>query len=152
MWFSAVTTAPVRRERVTIAVPRNRLLAGVSLGDVALFSSERIFSWQAGNFVASDTFGFVVDVDDVAPFGSWDSDAWYNFVNGMVSADSWKYIFSFELKRGDQPQWDMVFPAEQEFTEFTWIGNAFYHLVTKVELTFDGQEGLGISEEEAAAD
>ena len=46
---------PFRRERVTIACPRSRLLAGVSLGDVALYSSEGIFPWQAGNFVASDT-------------------------------------------------------------------------------------------------
>ena len=67
---------PFRRERVTFALPRSRLLAGVSLSDVALYSAERIFPWQSGNFVASDTFSHVVDLDEVAPFGTWDSEAW----------------------------------------------------------------------------
>ncbi len=131
---------PFRRERVTFPPVKNRLTAGLTSGDVALYSSERIFPWQDGNFVASDTFGWVVDYDEVAPFAKFPSDYFHNMVNGMVSADGWKYIFSFELKRGDAPEWDMTFPKEQEFTEFTWIGNAFYHLVTRVELTFDGKD------------
>ena len=131
---------PFRREKVTFPPVRNRLTAGLTVGDVALYSSERIFAWQAGAFVADDTFSSVVDYDEVAPFAKFPSDYFHNMVNGMVSADSWKYIFSFELKRGDTPEWNMVFPAEQEFTEFTWTGNAFYHLVTKVELTFDGKD------------
>ncbi len=131
---------PFRREKVTFPPVRNRLTAGLTVGDVALYSSERIFPWQEGAFVADDTFSHVVDYDEVAPFAKFPSDYYHSMVNGMVSADSWKYIFSFELKRGDKPEWDMAFPAEQEFTEFTWIGNAFYHLVTKVELTFDGKD------------
>jgi len=128
---------PFRRERVTIAVPRNRLLAGVSLGDVALFSSERSFSWQAGNFVASDTFSFVVDVDDVAPFGTWDSDAWYNFVNGMVSADGWKYIQNHPAENNT---YRLTLPKPQELAAWTWDGNVFYNPTRRVELIFDGDE------------
>jgi hypothetical protein len=128
---------PFRRERVTLAVPRSRLLAGVSLGDVALYSSERIFPWQAGNFVASDTFRFVVDSDDVAPFGTWDSDAWYNFVNGMVSADGWKYI---QNHPAGNRTYVLTLPKPQELTAWTWDGNVFYNPTRKVELVFDGDE------------
>ena len=130
---------PFRRERVAFPPVKNHLTAGLTSGDVALYSSERIFPWQEGAYVASDTFDYCVDYDDVAPFAKMPSDYFYNMVNGMVSADSWKYIFSFEMKQ-QQPEWDMEFPAEQEFVEWTWIGNAFYHLVTKIEITFDGKD------------
>jgi beta-galactosidase len=133
---------PFRRERVTIAVPRSRLLAGVSLGDVALYSSERIFPWQAGNFVASDTFSFVVDVDDVAPFGTWDSDAWYNFVNGMVSADGWKYIQNHPAKDNT---YLLTLPKPQELAAWTWDGNVMYNPTRRVELVFDGDEAGKLS-------
>jgi beta-galactosidase len=131
---------PFRRERVLFPPVKNHLTSGLTSGDVALYSSERIFPWQEGNYVADDTFTYCVDYDEVAPFAKMPSDYFQNMVNGMVSADGWKYIFSFELARGQQPQWDMEFPAEQELVEWTWIGNAFYHLVTRVEITFDGRE------------
>lgn len=131
---------PFRRERVAFPPVKNHLSAGLTIGDVALYSSERIFPWQDGNYVASDTFTYCVDYDEVAAFAKMPSDYFYNMVNGMVSADGWKYIYSFELTRGGLPQWDMEFPAEREFAEWTWIGNGFYHLVTKVEITFDGRE------------
>ena len=133
---------PFRRERVTIAFPRSRLLAGVSLGDVALYSSERIFPWQEGNFVASDTFSFVVDVDDVAPFGTWDSDAWYNFVNGMVSADGWKYIQNHPAKNNT---YLLTLPKPQELAAWTWDGNVIYNPTRRVELIFDGDEAGKLS-------
>ncbi len=131
---------PFRRERVTFPPVKNRLTAGLTTGDVALYSGERIFPWQAGTYVADDTFSYVVDYDEVAPFAKFPSDYFHNMVNGMVSADGWKYIYSFELGHGDKPQWDMVFPKAQDFIEFTWIGNGFYHLVTEVEMSFDGKD------------
>jgi hypothetical protein len=70
----------------------------------------------------------------VAPFAKLPSDYHYNMVNGMVSADAWKYIFSFDLTR-DKPEFIMEFPKPQELTGIEWIGNAFYHLVTRLELS-----------------
>ncbi len=133
---------PFRRERVTIAVPRSRLLAGVSLGDVALYSSEKIFPWQSGTYVASDTFRYVVDSDEVAPFGTWDSDAWYNFVNGMVSADGWKYI---QNHPAENSTYVLTLPKPQELTAWTWDGNVLYNPTRRVELIFDGDEGGKLS-------
>ncbi len=115
---------PFRRERVTFALPRSRLLAGVSLSDVALYSAERIFPWQSGNFVASDTFSHVVDLDEVAPFGTWDSEAWYNFVNGMVSADGWKYIQNHPASTNT---YRLTLPKPQTLVGWTWDGNVLYN-------------------------
>ena len=128
---------PFRRERVTFALPRNKLLAGVSLSDVALYSSERIFPWQAGNYVASDTFSYVVDLDEVAPFGSWNSEAWYNFVNGMISADGWKYI---QNHPATEDTYVLTLPKPQELVAWTWDGNVLYNPTHQVELIFDGDE------------
>ena len=122
---------------MTIAVPRSRLLAGVSLSDVALYSSEKIFPWQSGTYVASDTFRFVVDSDEVAPFGTWDSDAWYNFVNGMVSADGWKYIQNHPAENNT---YVLTLPKPQELVAWTWDGNVLYNPTRRVELVFDGDE------------
>ena len=41
-------------------------MSGLTLGDVVMYSSEQIFPWQAGNYVASDIFSYVVDFEDVA--------------------------------------------------------------------------------------
>ncbi len=128
---------PFRRERVTFAVPKHRLLAGVSLGDVALYSSEKIFSWQSGRYVASDTFSHVVDLDEVAPFGKWDSDAWYNFVNGMVSADGWKYI---QNHPATERSYKLTLPRPETLVAWEWDGNVMYNPTRQVELVFDGDE------------
>ncbi|MHB8863973.1 MAG: glycoside hydrolase family 2 TIM barrel-domain containing protein [Pirellulaceae bacterium] len=128
---------PFGRERVTFALPRSRLLAGVSLSDVALYSAERIFPWQSGNFVASDTFSHVVDLDEVASFGNWNSEAWYNFINGMVSADGWKYI---QNHPATENTYRFSLPKPQTLVGWTWDGNVMYNPTRKVELIFDGDE------------
>lgn len=133
---------PFRRERVAIAVPRSKLMAGVTLSDVALYSSERIFSFQEGNFVASDTFQYVVDGDEVAPFGKWDSEAWYNFVNGMTSADGWKYIQNHPATANT---YKLTLPKPQELVAWTWDGNVLYNPTRRVELVFDGDEASKLS-------
>jgi hypothetical protein len=133
---------PFGRERVTFALPRSPLLAGVSLSDVALYSSERIFSFQEGNFVASDTFSYVVDGDEVAPFGKWNSEAWLNFVNGMTSADGWKYIQNHPAKDNT---YLVTLPKPQELVAWTWDGNVMYNPTRRVELIFDGDEAGKLS-------
>ncbi len=125
---------PFRQERVTFPAVRHPLTAGLTNSDVVMYSGERIFGWTADEFVASDIFNACVDYDEVAPFAKLPSDYHYNMVNGMVSADAWKYIFSFDLTR-DKPEFIMEFPKPQELTGIEWIGNAFYHLVTRLELS-----------------
>ena len=130
---------PFRRERVQFSAKRNPLTAGLNLGDVVMLSSERIFDFTSDVYVAKDIFSYVVDLEDVAPFAALPSDYHYNTVNGFISADGWKLIFSFDMDHG-KPEYDMQFPKAKEFCQFDWIGNGFYHLVKKVELTFDDKD------------
>ena len=83
---------PFARERVTFPPVKNPLTAGLTTGDIVMRSGERIFGWTSDEFVASDVFTYVVDYDDVAPFAQFPDEFTRNMVNGMVSADAWKYI------------------------------------------------------------
>lgn len=130
---------PFRREKVAMTTPRHPLTAGLSLGDVALLSAERMFDFNGDMFVARDTFSNVVDLKDVAPFGIPNNDEFLqNAVNGFVSADGWKYILSFDKPTERTPTYPLAWSSPRTLTNITWIGNGFYHKATKLELSFDG--------------
>lgn len=129
---------PFRRERVTFPPVKHPLMAGLTLADVVLYSSERIFTWQEGRYVSADSFSYVVDLEDVAPFAQYENDFVRMMSNGMTSADGWKYIVN--VPAPDRPPLDfrLVLPEPQEIREVEWIGNTFYDPVTRFELIFDG--------------
>lgn len=135
---------PFRRERVLLATPRDPLAAGITLSDVALLSSERLFAWTSDMYAAKDTFSYIVDLRDAAPFAQFPSDYHHNIVNGFVSADGWPYIFSFEKPDQNPPVFEMVWPSAQTFEGMEWIGNGFYHYITKFRLTFDGKDNVDL--------
>ncbi|MDR3692246.1 MAG: glycoside hydrolase family 2 TIM barrel-domain containing protein [Fimbriimonas sp.] len=128
---------PFRREKTAVATPRDPLANGLATGDVVMYSGEKMFDFNDDHFVSSDIFSYIVDTGDVAPFAQLPSDYFYNTVNGFVSSDGWKYIFSFELKQGP-PEYTMTFPKSFTFTGMTWQGNGFYHKVKRIGLSFDG--------------
>lgn len=139
---------PFRRERVGLPPIRNPLMAGLTLNDIVMYSSQRIFPWTQGNYVANDIFSYVVDYEDVAPFARFEDqyDAEHpdrnpsNLVNGMVSADAWKYIVNREAPAEGPLDFPLALPKEIELAEMEWIGNTFYYPVTKVQLIPDGAE------------
>ena len=128
---------PFQRERVNLATPRNRWLAGVALSDVALSSSERIFSFQEGTFVASDIFSYIVDLDDVTPFGKWNNDIYNRFGAGFVQADGWKYTLNHPAT--DAP-YVLTFQKPQEIISWVWDGNTNYDATSQVDVIPDGNE------------
>jgi hypothetical protein len=130
---------PFRRERVTLPVTKSRLMSGLTLNDVVMYSSEQIFPWAPGNYVASDIFSYVVDFDEVAPFCQFPNDFALNMVNGMVSADAWKYIVNVPAPDRPPLDWLLKLPKAQELIEMEWIGNTFYYPVTRVELILDSE-------------
>lgn len=131
---------PFRRERISFPAVKDPLMSGLSLADVAMYSSERIFPWQEGNYVASDVFAFVVDYDDVAPFAKFANSFLENMVNGMVSADAWKYIVNVPAPDSPPLDFALPLPRAEEIVEVEWIGNTFYMPVTKFSLLFDGKD------------
>jgi hypothetical protein len=131
---------PFGRERVGLPAKRSPLMAGLTLSDVVMRSGEQIFPWTSDEYVASDVFTYVVDYDDVAPFARFPDDFTRNMVNGMVSADAWKYIVNVPAPESGRIDWLLRLPKEQEIVEMEWIGNTFYYPVTEAQLVFDGNE------------
>lgn len=130
---------PFRRERVTFPRGKNPLTAGLSLGDIVLLSGERIFPWTSDEYVASDIYSYVVDLDDVAPFAQFENDFAQMMTNGFVSADAWKYIVNVDAPKTPPLDFKLNFSKPQELVGMEWIGNTFYYPVTKAELIFDGK-------------
>ena len=126
---------PFGRERVALANPRHPLTAGLTTGDVVMRSGERIFGWTSDEFVADDEFSYVVDYRDVAPFAHFENDFKKLMVNGMVSADAWKYIVNLPV---EECVFKLTWPKPQTFEAMTWTGNTFYNPATQAEFTFDG--------------
>ena len=142
---------PFRRERVTFPARRDRLTAGLTLGDVVMQGGQKINNYTDDTFLSSDVFTYAVDYDEVGRFAKlpppsfWgNADASndhnpYNMVNGFTSADGWQQIFSIWAGSGDPKAIPFPFSVPQTVTRFEWIGNAFYDPTTKVEMTFDGK-------------
>jgi beta-galactosidase len=132
---------PFKRERVSLAPVRRPVMAGVTGGDVTMYSSKRIFDWTEGNYVVSDEFAYVVDFDEIAPFCKSSFFAYDNIVNGFVNADGWPLIINFPINKDGSPSdVPIAFPKEETVTEFTWIGNTNYWPQTKINLIFDGDK------------
>jgi len=141
---------PFIRERVMFPMQRDPLVSGLTLRDIVMESGQQI-AFYAGRYMASDAFSYVVDYDNVAPFlkfPDWrqfnpgkdkpdpDKDP-YNLVDGFVGSDDWRYIFQIPIKP-EFMEWDMELPREETPTEIMIIPNGYYKLLTRIELTYDG--------------
>ncbi|HEX3314789.1 MAG TPA: hypothetical protein VHR72_07865, partial [Gemmataceae bacterium] len=130
---------PFGMERVTLPAVRDSLLAGLTSRDVAQEGTEQINPWAADRYPAKDTFTYVVDLDDIAPFAksARTGFGWGQMTNGLTSADNWKFIFYQELKADPTPKWSAEFPKAEEVTHFAIVLNAHYQVVKKMRLVFD---------------
>ncbi|MCW8129017.1 MAG: hypothetical protein KIS92_01410 [Planctomycetota bacterium] len=150
---------PFRMERVTFPASKHPLTAGLTTADIVMQSGKRINTWTRDVYLASDEFSYVLDYDDIAPFAAFPDPKYFkydeenpendhnplNMVNGFVSADSWKYIFSIPLGKGSPHEFTLTWPVEEEIVEIEWTGNAMYHIVTKLDLIFDGDREHAVS-------
>ncbi len=132
---------PFKRERVIFPPLRSPLTAGITTGDVAMYSSQRIFPWTEGNYVVSDEFNYVIDFDEVAAFGKSSFQAYDNIVNGFVNADGWPLIINFPAPADGGPfNLPITLPKPQTISEITWIQNTNYWPTTKLTLIFDSNK------------
>jgi beta-galactosidase len=142
---------PFRRERVMLPVARDPILSGLSMSDVTLDSGQQIAFWSGQRYAASDSFSYVVDYDDLAPFiryPDWsqfnpgakepapDHDP-LNLVNGFVNADDWRYIFQIAATPSFT-EWDMTLPRPERPTQLDIVDNGNYSLLTRLEFVYDG--------------
>ncbi len=132
---------PFKCERVTFPAARNPLTAGLTTGDIVMLSGKRIFGWTADEYVASDVFSYVVDLDDLAPFAKSDFAAYDNIVNGFVGSDGWPLISDFEYPKDGRPfEINLDLPQDETIVEYTHKASMNYNATTKIALRFDGQD------------
>lgn len=132
---------PFVQERVQFPAVRNPLTAGLSSGDVAMFSGKRIFGFFADEYAVSDEFTYVVDYDEIAPFGTSDFYAYGKIVNGFVGSDGWPLIIDFPIPTNDLPfSMKIALPREEVVTELTYKQSLNYNPTTQIALLFDGQD------------
>lgn len=139
---------PFKRERVTLAPVRDPLGAGLTLRDVALESSEKIYPWAGDRYPADDTFTHVVDLADIAPFMKTDrfGHGWSQITNGLTSADSWKFIFYHDQgQAGERPSWAARLPKKETVTGLSLIINGHYRKITKLRVVFDGARDSAVT-------
>jgi beta-galactosidase len=139
---------PFELERVNLPAVRDPILAGLTVRDVAMESSEQIFPWAGDKFLVDDEFTYVVDLDDIAPFceipGGKAGDGaaakkaradWpRNVVNGFTSADGWVLI---HYLGAGSPKMALTLPREETIDAFSIVLNTHYAIATKVNLYFD---------------
>ena len=131
---------PFKRERVTFPAVRNPLTAGLTVGDIVMLSGQRIFGWTADEYVASDVFTYVVDLDDIAPFAKSDFSSYDNIVNGFVGSDGWPLIIDFEHPTDGRPyEINIDLPTEETITQYTHDQSINYNPTTRMALLFDGK-------------
>ncbi len=143
---------PFEMERVTLPAQRDPLIAGLTMRDVVMESSQAINQWSGDRFAAADIFTSVVDVDDVAPFATIPDGKYFgyddakpgwdhyprNIFNGFTSADSWKYAFTINTKlAAGNHKWTMTFPAAQEISAVSLLFTPFFAPVRTVKLYCD---------------
>lgn len=132
---------PFKRERVTFPAVRNPLTAGLTTGDIVMLSGKRIFGWTADEYVASDVFTYVVDLEDMAPFAKSDFGSYDNIVNGFVGSDGWPLIIDFEYPQDGSPyEINLDLPHEETIVEYTHDPSVNYNPTTKIALWFDGRD------------
>ncbi len=130
---------PFGREKVTFPAVRSPLTAGLATSNIVIGSGKQIFDYSAGQYPATDAFSYVVDYDDVAPFGKSSFFAYSNITNNFVSADGWPLIIDFPvLSDGKTFSIPITFSRPETITEFTYVGNLMYAPTTKVNLVLDG--------------
>ncbi|MGO8700813.1 MAG: glycoside hydrolase family 2 TIM barrel-domain containing protein [Limisphaerales bacterium] len=132
---------PFTRERVTFPASRNPLTAGLTTGDIVMLSGKRIFDWTADEYVASDVFSYVVDLDELAPFAKSDFASYDKIVNGFVGSDGWPLIIDFEYPKDGKPcEINLDLPREERIVEYTHKASVNYNPTTRIALLFDGQD------------
>lgn len=151
---------PFRMERVTLEERESPLAATLGNRDVALLSHEVI---QHGRrWVYDHTFSYVLDAArNAAPFTlppgapddpyeyepTRDDKDPYNYVNGMLGSDHWRYIRQIWWDDPDSEPLDLTFRLRRPETidRVSIWNNTNYSTIEDVELIFDGDDDNALS-------
>ena len=128
---------PFHAEKVSWPRVRTRLSAGISGSDIALGSGRQIVPWAAGEYPDANSFSYVIDLDDIAPFGTSTYHMWGNAINNFTQADgAWQLIENEAAKTLIVP---VTFPRPEKMLQFTWVSDLNYAGTTKIQVTVNGK-------------
>ena len=131
---------PFIKEKVSWSKLRNPLAAGISGDNINLGNGKSIVNFQAGEWPDPNAYSYVVDLDDVAPFGKSSYFGWNNAVNNFTQADgSWQLIMNLPA---DQALIPITLPRPEKIKEFTWVSDNNYQGTTKIQLSINGKDYL----------
>ncbi len=144
---------PFRIERVNLMDTDTPLAATLGDGDVMLYGTEWIARWMGRRWVSGNTFSYVIDSFDAAPFTyppgapknpyaykpTRDDKDPYNFVNGLLLSDFWKYIQQIWIEETPEPLTFHVRRPER-IKEIRIWNNTAYSTIEKLDILFDGDK------------
>lgn len=144
---------PFRLERVTLESPENPLAATLGNRDLTLYSPREI---MFGDYFLSDTmYSCVVGSTDAAPFCKMpdgpddpleykptysDNDP-YNYVNGLLNSDSWRYIRQIGInEKGASGSLTFGFRQPAVIRQINLWNNVNYATIENLDIVFDDDE------------
>ncbi len=133
---------PYGQEKVTWPVVRSPLTAGLATSNIVMGSGRQIFGWSAGQYPDTDAYSYVLDYDEVAPFGKSSWGSYGQIINNYTQADGfWPLIINFPGpdpgKTFDIP---ITLPKPQTITQWTYVQDLNYSPTNKVNLVFNGTD------------
>jgi len=149
---------PFRLERVHMLDTDTPLAATIGDGDVMQYGTEWIARWSGKRWVSGDTFSYCIDGDDAGPFtyppgakhqpyeyeATMSDNDPYNYVNGMLNSDFWKYIRQIWI--GDDGPEPLVFTVRRPETikQVRIWNNANYGTIEDSDVIFDGDKANAV--------
>ena len=133
---------PFGQEKVTWPTLRSPLTAGLATASIVMGSGKQIFGYAAGQYPDADAYSYVLDTDDVAPFGHSPFFAWDKITNNYTQADGfWPLIINFPgPEPGKTVDIPISLPRSETITQFTYVQDLNYNATTKIALVFDGKD------------
>ena len=133
---------PFGQEKVTWPAVRNPLTAGLATSAIVMGSGKQIFGYSAGQYPDADAYSYVLDYDDVAPFGKSPFFAWDKITNNYTQADGfWPLIINFPgPEPGKTTGIPITLPRSEKITQFTYVQDLNYNPTTKIALVFNGTD------------
>ncbi|MFQ6130566.1 MAG: glycoside hydrolase family 2 TIM barrel-domain containing protein [Armatimonadota bacterium] len=150
---------PFRMERVTLENPHFHLAATLGNRDLAMYSNQSLAAWKGLYWISRNVYTNVVDGVDIAPFcqmpggpedpfvyePTMDDKDPYNFVNGMLNSDFWRYIQQIWVpEEGAQPLTFTLRRPETIAGVRIW-NNANYWTIKDIDVIFDGDDRNAVS-------
>ena len=145
---------PFRIERVTLESPDYKLAATMGNREVSMYTTEAIAAWRGQYWVSGDVYTAVVDGRDFAPYTQppdGPEDIWeytptkddkdpYNFVNGLMNSEFWRYIRQIWIPEGGAEPLEFRLRKPETLAEVRIWNNDNYWTIKDLDIIVDGDD------------